>query len=188
MEPAWYCARTKPKHEHIAAANIRKLLSLEVFHPTLLLEKNTRRGMVRTTEPLFPCYIFVRCVIQERLDSLRYINGVSTIVHFADRIPSVSDSVIAELRSWFDGDKPMLVEEKLLPGASVVVKEGAFEGMQASVLKVLSAGQRVQVLLDILGRQTTVEVDRRLVALENNKVADLVPPAVTSQQDRLLYV
>jgi transcriptional antiterminator RfaH len=187
MEPAWYCARTKPKHEHIAAANIRKLLALQVFHPTLLMERSTRRGLVRSTEPLFPCYIFIRCVIQDRLDSLRYINGVSNIVHFADRIPSVSDSVISELRSWFEGDKPMLVEEKLLPGSAVVVKEGAFEGMQASVLKVMPAGQRVQVLLDILGRQTTVEVDRHLVALENNNLADLVPQAAASQQDNLLY-
>jgi len=31
--PAWYCARTKPKHEHIAAANLRKNLNLEVFIP-----------------------------------------------------------------------------------------------------------------------------------------------------------
>ena len=57
----WYCARTQPKHEHIAAAGVARKLDLEVFHPRLRIEKATRRGVVRFVEPLFPCYIFVRC-------------------------------------------------------------------------------------------------------------------------------
>ena len=57
---AWYCARTKPKHEHIAAANVRRNLGLEVFHPRLRIERTTRRGLVRNVETLFPCYIFIR--------------------------------------------------------------------------------------------------------------------------------
>ena len=67
---AWYCARTKPKHEHIAAANLRKNLNLEVFHPRLRIERATRRGVVRVNEPLFPCYIFIRCDIQQSLDEI----------------------------------------------------------------------------------------------------------------------
>ena len=175
MDLAWYCARTKPKHEHIAAANLRKYLGMEVFHPRLRVERSTRRGLVRTVEPLFPCYIFVHCAIQEHLDAIRYTNGVSSIVHFADKIPSVSDTVIQELQQWFDAAEPMPVEERLLPGADVVLGEGAFIGMRASVLRVMPAGRRVQVLLDILGRPITVEVDRRFVALEKNTLADLVP-------------
>lgn len=172
---AWYCARTKPKHEHIAAANLRKNLGLEVFNPQLRVERSTRRGLVRSVEPLFPCYVFVRCAIQERLDEIRYTNGISSIVHFSDRIPTVADSVIAELKACFNAEEPMPVEERLSPGAEVVLGEGAFSGMKASVLRVLPAGRRVQVLLDILGRPTAVEVDRRFVALEKNSVADLVP-------------
>ena len=175
MDLAWYCARTKPKHEHIAAANLRKYLRLEVFHPQLRVERSTRRGLVRVVEPLFPCYIFVHCAIQEQLDAIRYSNGVSNIVHFADRIPTVSDTVILELMQYFNAGEPMPVEEKLLPGADVVLGDGAFAGMRASVLRVMPAGRRVQVLLEILGRPTAVEVDRRFVALERNTLADLVP-------------
>jgi transcriptional antiterminator RfaH len=174
MDLSWYCARTKPKHEHIAAANIRKHLGLEVFQPQLRVERSTRRGKVRCVEPLFPCYIFVRCVIARHLDAIRYANGVSTIVHFADRFPSIADSVIQELKDCFENSEPMLVEERLLPGDEVKL-EGAFAGMQASVLRVMPAGRRVQVLLEILGRPTAVEVDRRLLTLEKNSLADLVP-------------
>jgi transcriptional antiterminator RfaH len=183
--PAWYCARTKPKHEHIAAANLRKYLGIEVFHPKLRVERSTRRGLVRVVEPLFPCYIFVRCAIHECLDAIRYTNGISTIVHFADMIPAVSDTVIQELQDFFDAEEPMAVEERLLPGAEVVLGGGAFAGMRAAVLRVMPAGRRVQVLLDILGRPTEVEVDRSFVALEKNTLADLVPLLAASQQTML---
>lgn len=182
IQPAWYCARTKPKHEHIAAANLRKRLGLEVFHPQLRVERSTQRGLVRTVEPLFPCYIFVHCAIQERLDDVRYTNGVSTIVHFADRIPTISDTVIAELKACFNSEEPMPVEERLSPGDEVVLGGGAFVGMKASVLRVMPAGRRVQVLLDILGRPTAVEVDRRSVSLEKNSIADLVPLLAAAPQ------
>ena len=187
-QPAWYCARTKPKHEHIAAANLRKHLGLEVFHPQLRIERSTRRGLVRNIEPLFPCYIFVHCAIMERLDQIRYTNGISSIVHFADRIPTVSDTVIAELKACFNTDEPMPVEEQLSPGAEVVLGDGAFVGMKASVLRVMPAGRRVQVLLDILGRPTAVEVDRRFVALEKNTMADLVPLLAAQPQPAMLRV
>jgi transcriptional antiterminator RfaH len=182
---AWYCARTKPKHEHIAAANIRKHLGLGVFHPQLRIERSTRRGLVRLVEPLFPCYIFVHCAIEEQLDAIRYISGISSIVHFADRIPKVPDTVIQELKDCFHAEEPMPVEERLLPGAEVVMKNAAFSGMQASVLRVMPAGRRVQVLLDILGRPTAVEVDRRFVALEKNSLADLAPILAATQAAQL---
>ena len=61
-QPGWYCARTKPKHEHIAAAGVVSRLDLEVVCPRLRVERPTRRGVVRLLEPLFPGYLFVRCV------------------------------------------------------------------------------------------------------------------------------
>lgn len=175
IDLAWYCARTKPKHEHIAAANVRRNLGLEVFHPRLRVERATRRGLVRVVEPLFPCYIFVRCAIEKTLNEIRYSNGISSIVHFADRIPTVADSVIEELQQCFTAEEPIIVQERLVPGAEVVLAGGAFVGMQACVLRVMPARKRVQVLLDILGRPTAVEVDRSSVALEKNTVADMVP-------------
>ena len=176
FEPlAWYCARTKPKHEHIAAANVRKRLNLEVFHPQLRIERATRRGVVRVIEPLFPGYIFVRCAIEEKLNEIQRTNGISSLVHFGNRIPTVEDSVIGELQECFEAESPLALNDCLAPGDEVLVGDGAFAGMRAFVLRVLPARQRVQVLLDILGRPTPVEVDRGSVVLERNTVADRAP-------------
>ena len=172
---AWYCARTKPKHEHIAAANLRRNLKMEVFHPRLRIERATRRGVVRVSEPLFPCYLFVRCVIEQSLNEIQRTNGIVTVVHFAHRIPQIADSVIDELKECFAGGETMTVEDRISPGDEVLLADGAFAGMRAFVLRVMPARKRVQVLLDVLGRPTPAEIDESSVVLERNVVADLVP-------------
>jgi transcriptional antiterminator RfaH len=178
---SWYCARTKPKHEHIAAANVRKHLGLEVFHPRLRIERATRRGVARIVEPLFPCYIFIRCVIAERLNDIQHTNGISSLVHFGNRIPLVADSVIAELQECFEAEEPMTLQDNLSPGDEVLMGEGAFAGMRAFVLRVLPARQRVQVLLDVLGGPTPVEVSRESVVLERDSLAGRAPALALAQ-------
>jgi transcriptional antiterminator RfaH len=182
--PAWYSARTKPKHEHIAAANLRRHLSLPVFLPRIQMDKMTRRGLVRVVEPLFPCYIFVRCVVEERVNEIQHLTGVSRLVQFGGKFPQVADTIIEELQTCFGREDLILVESRLEPGDEVTVAAGAFAGMSAQVLKSLPAKKRVQILLEILGRPTTVEVGSEVVMLKNNTLADLAPflAAPTSQE------
>ena len=174
FDMAWYCARTKPKHEHIAAANLQQHLKLEVFNPRLKMERVTRRGVVRRIEPLFPCYLFVRA-FRHTLNEIRYVAGVSTLVHFGLEIPTVSDQIVEELKQCFQGEEMLAVEDRIDPGTEVSVADGAFQGFQALVLRVMPARQRVQILLDILGRQTLVEVDRRSIIVANRSMVDLMP-------------
>ena len=176
----WYCVRTQPKHEHIAAAGLTRNLGLEVFNPRLRLERPTRRGVVRVVEPLFPCYLFVRCSLGEQLDDIRYVNGVSSLVHFGQKISVVPDGVILELKQCFEADEPMPVEDGLFAGAEVTVADGAFRGFSGIVVRLLPARQRVQILLDFLGRTTLTEVDRRSLQMENSSVVHLVPSLASS--------
>jgi transcriptional antiterminator RfaH len=179
-QSAWYCARTKLKHEHIAAANVGQRLGLEVFHPRLRLERATRRGVVRVVEPLFPCYIFIRCMLENYFDEIKHVAGISSLVHFGQRIPSVPDSAIVELKQCFESEEPMVVEDGVLPGTEVKIAAGAFMGFSGRVLRTLSTGRRVQILLDFLGRTTLAEVEKKLLIIENRRVADLLPLLATS--------
>jgi transcriptional antiterminator RfaH len=183
VEAAWYCARTKPKHEHIAAAGLARRLGLEVFHPRMRSERATRRGVVRVVEPLFPCYVFVRCAAGDGLDEVRYMSGVSGLVQFGQRAATVPDQVIDELRQCFESGNPMWVEDRLCAGAEVTVAEGSFLGSRGVVVRVLPAKQRVQILLDFLGRPTLAEVDRKSLTLDERRMADLVPALARTQQE-----
>jgi transcriptional antiterminator RfaH len=175
FEPAWYCARTKPKHEHIAAANLQKKLGLEVFHPRLRMERATQRGVMRVVEPLFPCYVFVRCHLAESMEGIRHAGGISSLVHFGERIPTVPDEAIEELRQCFEAEEPLAVEDGLAAGTEVMIAEGAFLGFPAKVVRAMPAVRRVQILLDFLGRPTLAEVDRSTLKPMNYRVADRLP-------------
>jgi len=185
---AWYCVRTKPKHEHIAAANLRKNLGLEVFSPCLKMERNTRKGIRRVTEPLFPCYLFVRCALEKSFDSIQHANGVAALVHFGGRVPQIANPIIGELQSLFPGDEPLLVEDCISPGEEIAVGEGPFSGMKAVVLRVLPARQRVQVLLEILGRPAPLELDWNFVVRESRNAVAHLAPVLVRRQDSMVCV
>ena len=175
-ELAWYCAKTKPKHDHIAAANLRKNLGLEVFSPRLRSEQTTIRGVIKNvTEPVFPGYVFVRCAIEEHLDQIRYTSGLSGIVSFGGRIPTVPAEVLEDLRTCFGAEEVLNLQKDPSPGDGVTLAGGAFLGMQAVVLRSWPARRRVQVLLEILGRPTPLEVDRSLLTLHRSSVAEWLP-------------
>jgi transcriptional antiterminator RfaH len=180
--PAWYCARTKPKHEHIAAASIRTHLKLKVFNPRLRVQRATRRGVVRAVEPLFPGYIFIHCVIEEKMNEIQRANGVSSLVRFGQKIPAVDEAIIKELQNYFEAEETMTLDDRLAPADEVLVARGAFAGMSAKVLRVMPATRRVQILLDVLGGPTSVEVDRASVVLEKNTVADRLPILAASSR------
>src|SRR5690349_12530385 len=134
VPPMWYCARTKPKQEHIAAANVRKTLGLEAFIPRIQFQRNTLRGVVRVVEPLFPSYIINHTVLGAKLDEIRYTSGISGLVHFGQVIPIVPDSTIAELRQYFETDEPVLLEDQIRPGSEICVGSGAFAHLAGIVL------------------------------------------------------
>jgi transcriptional antiterminator RfaH len=173
---AWYCAKTKPKHDHIASANLRKNLGLEVFSPRLRSEQTTIRGVIKNiTEPVFPGYVFVRCAMEEHLDQIRHTSGISGVVNFGGRIPTVPADVIEDLRTCFGAEEVLDLQKDPSPGDGVTLAGGAFLGMQAIVLRSWPARRRVQVLLEILGRPTPLEVDRSLLTLHRSSVAKWLP-------------
>ena len=166
-EHAWFCLRSHPKREHIAAAHLRMLSNVEVFCPRLRARKATRRGVVAFVECLFPNYLFARFDARTHLDKVKHSPSVSTIVHFGNRIPKVPDSIIDELRASFPDDEIIDCDRHVEPGDQVTIGEGPFMGMKATVLRVMTPYQRVEVLLELLGRVTPVIVNPVTLVLED---------------------
>jgi len=162
-EAAWYCVRSQPRHEHIAAANLRRHLHLEVFHPRIRFRRPTRRGPVWVTEALFPNYLFVRFDWHQLLASIQHAAGVAGVVHFGQFWPSIPPDAIHELQTMVGGEETRVVEETLEVGTEIQIAGGAFDGFRAVVTRLMPARQRVAVLLDFLGKQTLVELDRGAV-------------------------
>ncbi len=154
----WFCVRSQPKHEHIAAAHLRGI-GVEVFLPRIRFKRATRRGPVWFTEALFPNYLFARFDWMKSLSDVMHSRGVSTIIHFGSQWPVVPDSDMVGLRSLAGDAELYEMSGEFVPGDEVKVSGGAFDGLTAVVTKIMPSRQRVAVLLEFLGRQTPVEVD-----------------------------
>ncbi len=171
VERAWFCVRSHPKREHIAAAHVRMIQNVEVFCPRLRIRKATRRGVVTFVECLFPNYFFAKFDSKSLLDKVKHSPSVSTIVHFGSRIPTVSDEIIAELSAAFPENEILDCDRHVEVGDEVTIGEGPFMGMKATVLRVMTPYQRVEVLLELLGRTTPVTVHPNALVLENPTVS-----------------
>jgi transcriptional antiterminator RfaH len=157
---AWFCLRTHLKHEHIAAAQLKQDPELEVFLPRIRYQRSTRSGPAWVTEALFQNYLFARFDLATALRRVQHARGVRGVVHFGGRWPTIPEAAIDELRGAMEGEELRTIENALHPGDIVEISCGAMSGLQAVVSRVTPARQRVAVLLDFLGRQTTLELDR----------------------------
>jgi transcriptional antiterminator RfaH len=158
-EPAWYCLRSQPKHEHIAAAHLRMLECVTVYCPRTRFKKRTRQGLVWVTEAMFPGYLFARFNLAEMHRQVAYSHGVSGIVRFADRYPTIEEEVLSHLRDHTGGAEVMELHYGVSEGDDVKIVEGAFAGLEAVVTRVMPAKERVKVLMDFLGRKIEAEVE-----------------------------
>ena len=157
-EPAWFCVRSQRRSEHIAAANLQKSQGIEIINPLIRFRRKTSRGTTWVTESMFPSYLFARFNWKRSLDAVRHTFGVSGVVHFGGFWPVVPDDTIEHLRNLIGPEGVRLVEPAINVGEEVEIASGAFEGFRGIVARVMPARDRIAVLLDFLGRQTTVDL------------------------------
>jgi len=171
---AWYCIRSQNKREHFAAAHLRQIPGVDVFNPQLRMMRSTRRGPVRSTESLFPNYLFARFCLQKLIETVRYTPSVKGLVQFGEHVPPIPDFVIEDLRRSLREDELISFTDQPLEGEEAEISAGPFEGEKGVVTRVLPAKQRVQVLLDIMGRSIPAEFSLDAILFKRRNAADFV--------------
>ena len=158
-EVNWYVVRTQTKRENAAATYIKKELGLEVVAPKIRYTKATRRGKVLWKEAMFPGYIFVKFdrFIDEK--AVCYAPGVLKLVQFGDYVPKIEEEFVLQISAIL-GDSEMLdLEQEVQQGREYEVVDGVLKGEVGEVLEILPGGQRVMMLLEMIGGKQAVEVD-----------------------------
>ncbi|MCD6505586.1 transcription/translation regulatory transformer protein RfaH [Candidatus Poribacteria bacterium] len=157
----WFVVYTKPKKEWWAEDNINRM-GFETFLP-----RYERMGMER---PLFPRYLFVRFDPEgdPSWPSIRYARGVVRIVSFHEngRPTPVPQRVIEEIKGR--QDERGLVRLGKLPsepkeGDPVRIIDGPLRGLEGIFLEDLKDGERVIILLSLMGRQVKVTLEGELL-------------------------
>jgi transcriptional antiterminator RfaH len=148
--PRWIVVQSKPNREMWARQNIINQ-GMECYLPLI--------RDVAATRPLFPRYLFAR--ISTRWFFLNNTFGVSNVVLLGDQPAVVPDDVIAEIKGREVQGLVVLPNASgtLIHGQAVVVNAGPFTGM-SGVYQGMASGDRERVLLDYLGRKTTILIAR----------------------------
>ncbi len=170
----WFCLKSQPKHEHIAAAHLRQTSAVEVFLPRIRFKRATRQGMAWVTEALFPGYLFARFDWRESLRRVQHSRGVRGVVHFGERWPAIPEEVIRELQQAIGATGLRVIPAEFAPGDEVKLVEGAMRGLRAVVVRVLPGRERIAVLMEFLGRQTMIEVPLNLIVKEGDERAAIL--------------
>lgn len=161
----WHCLRTQIKREHIAASFLRQIDGIEVFCPRINLVKKTKVGKKRFLEALFPGYIFAAFNYAEQRRLIMHTQGVTSIVENGSR-RVVPEDVIAELKASLNGELVEAPDPSLEVGAKIEFVSGTLKGLNGKVLAQLASSDRVQVLLDFLGREIKVTADSSQIMLD----------------------
>lgn len=136
---------------------------VEVFLPRIRFRRATRQGTAWVTEALFPSYIFARFNWQTSLRQVQSARGIRGVVHFGERWPTIQEEIIEELRRAVGTTELCVIPAELAPGDEVEIASGSFRGLHAVVARFMPSRERVAVLMEFLGRQTSIELPANAV-------------------------
>ena len=157
-EPFWFCLKAQPKREHLAATALRRQFHIECVSPRLRFRKMTQRGPVWFVEAMFPGYLFAKFVYGEQHRAVESSHGIRGIVHFGDRLATLSENIVVALQSRVGAEEVVTVDSSIKIGQPVQITEGPFQGLEVVVTHLLPAKERIRVLLEFLGRSLETEI------------------------------
>jgi transcriptional antiterminator RfaH len=157
-ETQWFCVKAQPKRENIAYGQLGTLPDIEAFFPRVRFRRAAAGKTRPVVEALFPGYLFARFTPVRSLRAVRYARGVSYIVRQGRELAPVPDSAIAALRALTVSQVLELPPQPWQLGEEVRVIAGIFQGASGRIVGLVSARQRIQVLLELLGRENRVDL------------------------------
>lgn len=167
----WYVLKVQSNREKSIRDNIVRRVKregLEKFFGEIIIptEKvaETKGGKKRVTErKLYPGYIMVQMILNDETWFLvRETSGVGDFTGAAGKPIPMQDHEIQRMLG-LETAKEETVKPKIkiefVAGDRVKIKEGTFESFEGTVDTVDEASGRVNVLIEIFGRSTPVELE-----------------------------
>ncbi|MCW5879379.1 MAG: hypothetical protein KIS91_00315 [Anaerolineae bacterium] len=153
--PTWYALHTKP-HAEQQVTTALQARGFETYLPTIPVWRARRRQT--EAEPFFECYSFVRVALSVvGLSAITWVPGLRAVVssegHPIPIAPSVIDTIQRHL-----GHLPPTGPRRLEPGDRVEITTGPLQDLEGIFQGHLSSVERAQVLVNVLGRMTRVEI------------------------------
>ena len=159
----WYVVHARPHQERRAETNLARQ-GFRVWLPVMERSRRHARRIETVRGALFPGYLFVNLDIER--EAWRAINGtfgVRRLLADGPRPQALPAGYVAALQDATGADGlSTAAPADLRPGDAVTIAAGPFAECAAVVLR-LAPGERVEVLLDVLGGRVPARLPRRAV-------------------------
>lgn len=180
LDGKWYTLHTYSGYEKRVKANIEsRITSLglqdEVFQveiPMEEIEQHTEKGKKVVTRVRFPGYVLIRMTDDE--DARRKVRETEGVTGFVGTqrepiplsrrevvemmAPMIRTQALKEAGNKVEANKQRIVEVTYKQGESVTVTDGPFASMPAVVSEVNPETQKLNVLVNLFGRDTPMEL------------------------------
>jgi len=158
----WYVIQTKPKKETEATSYL-SMKGLEVFNP-LMETFHSKNGKIdKALKSLFPNYIFARFDLNQNYSLVRWARGVNNVLGFGGYPIPVSNNIIDLIRQRTDENGIVRKTCHFEHNDLIRIKSGPLKELFGIFDRWVSDGERVRVLLNLLGYQPSVELHHSLL-------------------------
>jgi transcriptional antiterminator RfaH len=161
----WYVAQTHAHAENKAAEHLVRQGYL-VYLPRYRKRRRHARRVDEVAAPLFPRYLFIAAnVAAQRWRAIQSTVGIARLVCNGDAPAAVGGDVVDALRAREDerGLIRLNTTPAFVPGDSIRILDGAFAAC-LGLFECMTDGERVAILLDLLGRKVRVILNVDCVA------------------------
>ena len=158
--PQWFVVSTKARREQFAQEQLLRR-GVEIFLPRILEAPRLRDKPI--VAPLFPGYLFVHIDLEEQYFDVAWTPGVRRLIGFGALPCPVDDAVIAFLHARMGQEGIVRAAPAFKQGDVVRIRQGPFEGLIGIIENQGCGRGRVRVLMELLRRQTRVEVPQHII-------------------------
>jgi len=158
----WYVIQTKSKKEGEAAAYL-SLNGLEVFKPLMETFAPRNGRMKKEFRPLFPNYIFAKFELEKNYPLVRWARGVKKVLGFGGYPVPIPGEIIELIKKRTDENGIVKKTHHFVANDLVRIKTGPLKDLLGIFDRWVSDGERVKVLLNLIGYQPEVEIHYSLI-------------------------
>lgn len=165
-EKAWYAVHTYSGYEKKVEGNLKKrieTMNMEdyIFQCIVPIEKviEDKNGKSKQVErKIFPGYVLVEMILtDESWYVVRNTTGVTGFVGSGNKPVPLQDYEVESLLRQMGEDLPTRVFDMEI-GDNVNILEGSFADMVGKISEIDREKERVVVLIDLFGRETSIDM------------------------------
>ena len=168
----WYILHTYSGYESLVKKSIEQMvengnlqdviLDIKIPTETLIEDRNGKKKAYEAK--VMPCYVFIKLVYSSQLwFMLTNTRGVTGFVGPNGKAWPLEEEEVKRLRL-----EERVVNFDMVVGDNVTVVSGPFEGLVGVIKSIDEPHQKAQVMLNMFGRETAVDMDFVQIEKINN--------------------